>query len=187
VVITSVTRDDLEDGGSGHFVETINEIRKINKNCQVEVLIPDFKGNWLALEKIIKAKPEVVNHNLETTKENFEKVRPVGDYKTSLELLKKIKKIDSKIIAKSGFMVGLGETKKQIIELIKDLKKVDCDILTVGQYLQPGSQNFKVKKYYKNNEFDWIIKIARKNGIKNVIAGTLIRSSYKANELFKKV
>ncbi len=183
IVITSVTRDDLKDGGANQFIQTVEEIRKEKKKSKIEVLIPDFKGNWSALEKIIKIKPEVINHNIETTKENFKKIRPEGDYKISLELLKKIKELDSRIITKSGFMVGLGETKKQITGLIKDLKKTNCDILTVGQYLQPDSQNFTVKKYYKNSEFEWIKKTAQKNGIKKVIAGTLVRSSYEAKKL----
>ncbi len=181
VVITSVTRDDLEDGGSGVFADTI---KKIKKKCKVEVLIPDFKGNMESIKKIINAKPNVIGHNIEVTKNLFNKVRKQGDYKLSLELLKNIKKIFG-ITTKSGFMVGLGEDYNEIIETIEDLRDAKVDILTIGQYLQPSKKNLKVEKYYKPKEFENLKKIAESIGFRNVIAGPLVRSSYHAKELFE--
>ena len=183
-VITCVTRDDLKDAGAGHFVKTIDSIRKKNPNCKIEVLVSDLKGDWSNLKKILKAKPDVVNHNLETVKEIFDLVRPDGNYSLSLKLLKKVREFSSKIKIKSGFMVGFGETKKQIAETINDLNKNDCQIITVGQYLQPSPDHFDVKKYYTPNEFKEIQEMAKKTGIENVITGPMIRSSYKAKNFF---
>lgn len=180
VVITSVTRDDLEDGGASVFVDTIKQI----KNCKVEVLIPDFKGNINSIKKIINARPDVIGHNIEVTKNLFDKVRKQGDYSLSLELLKNIKK-NSDITTKSGFMVGLGENYKEIIETIEDLRNAKVDILTIGQYLQPSKNNLKVEKYYSPAEFENLKKIAESIGFRNVIAGPLVRSSYHAKELFE--
>jgi len=183
VVITCVTRDDLSDGGAEQFVETIKEIRKVNPNSKIELLISDLNGNWKALKKIIDAKPDVINHNIEVVKEHFPKLRPKGSYFLSLLLLKKTKEINPKIKTKSGFMVGFGENEKQIIQTLKDLRKTKCDIVTIGQYLQPSTSHFKVKKYYTPNEFKKIEKTAKAMGFGKVMAGPLVRSSYHAGEV----
>jgi len=179
-VITSVTRDDLDDGGANVFFKTVKEIKKFNKNCKVEVLIPDFKGNFESLKKVIDSNPDVINHNIEVVRQLFALIRPEGNYQTSINLLKKIKKINNKIKTKSGFMVGLGETKDQIIQTMKDLRKVDVDFLTVGQYLQPTKQHVEIKKYYDPTEFNEFKKIAHDLGFKHVESGPLVRSSYHA-------
>ncbi|MFP4514682.1 MAG: lipoyl synthase [Parcubacteria group bacterium] len=185
-VITSVSRDDLKDGGSSHFINCINEIRKIN-DSKIEVLIPDFKGNKVALEKLIEAKPEIINHNIETVKELFPKLRPQGNFDRSLILLKTIKNINSDIITKSGLMVGLGETKAQILKTLKDLRDVNVDILSIGQYLAPSNKHAKLEKYYTEAEFLELKKIAKEFGFKEVISGPMVRSSYKAKEVYEKV
>ncbi len=177
VVITSVTRDDLEDGGASVFADTVKKI----KNCKVEVLIPDFKGNENSIKKIIDSNPDVIGHNIEVTKKIFNKVRKHGDYDLSLKLLKNIKNIK----AKSGFMIGLGESYEEIIETLNDLKKAEVDIVTIGQYLQPSKENLKVEKYYSPAEFENLKKIAEKIGFKAVVAGPFVRSSYHAMELFE--
>ncbi len=184
-VITCVSRDDLPDSGTGQFVKTIKAIKKINPDCKVEVLISDLQGNWIALKQIIKAKPDVINHNLEAVKDIFTLVRPEGDYELSLELLRKTKKIAAGIKTKSGFMLGLGENDKQITETLNNLKRCDCDIVTIGQYLQPSPKHFPVKKYYSSGEFKKIESIAKKIGIKHISAGPLARSSYKANIIYE--
>lgn len=180
-VITSVTRDDLVDGGAGVFYETVKEIKKLNKDCKVEVLIPDLKGNLSSLKKVIDSAPDVVNHNIEVVKQLFPLIRPQGNYKTSLILLKNMKKISNKMKTKSGFMIGLGETKKQILQTLKDLKKADVDYLTIGQYLQPTKKHIEIKKYYTPGEFDELKKIALDLGFKHVESGPLVRSSYHAD------
>lgn len=182
VVITSVTRDDLKDGGASIFYETVNEIKKLNKNCKVEVLIPDFKGKLESLKKVIDSNPDVINHNIEVVKQLFPAIRPQGDYKTSINLLKNIKKIKSRIKTKSGFMVGLGENRNQIIKTMKDLKKSEVDFLTIGQYLQPTKQHVEIKKYYPPKEFDEFKKIALGLGFEHVESGPLVRSSYHAEK-----
>lgn len=179
-VITSVTRDDLEDGGASVFYKTVKEIKKLNKNCKVEVLIPDFKGSLESLKKVIESNPDVVNHNIEVVQQLFPLIRPEGDYKTSLALLKNIKKINNKMKTKSGLMIGLGETKNQILQTMKDLRKADVDFLTVGQYLQPTKKHIEIKKYYTPEEFYELKKIAFKLGFEHVESGPLVRSSYHA-------
>lgn len=184
VVITSVTRDDLKDGGAIVFYETVNEIKKINNNCKVEVLIPDFKGNVKALQTVIDAKPDVVNHNIEVVKDLFSMIRPEGNYKTSLGLLKNIKKFGKKVKSKSGFMVGLGENNEQIFSTMTDLRHSDVDFLTIGQYLQPTRQHAEIKKYYTPEEFNRLQKIALDIGFKHVESAPLVRSSYHADKAF---
>ena len=181
VVITSVTRDDLEDGGASVFFKTVNEVKKLNKNCKVEVLIPDFKGKIESLKKVIEARPDVINHNIEVVQDLFPEIRPDGDYKTSLELLRNIKKID-KVKTKSGFMIGLGENKEQILKTMKDLRKANVDFLTMGQYLQPTREHAEIKKYYTPNEFDKLQKIGLDMGFKHVESAPLVRSSYHAEK-----
>lgn len=181
-VITSVTRDDIPDGGADHFAKTIEEIRKISPNTKIEILTPDFNGDKNSLYIIIKAMPEVFNHNIETTKQVFKKARPKGNYQTSLEVLKYVKD-NSNIKTKSGLMVGLGETLEEIEETFEDLKNVGCDILTVGQYIQPSKKHLEVDKYYTLEEFEEIKKLAKKVGFKNFQIGPLVRSSYMAKDL----
>ena len=179
-VVTSVTRDDLLDGGASIFYKTVKEIKKLNKNCKVEVLIPDFKGSLESLKKVIDSNPDVVNHNIEVVEELFPLIRPEGDYKRSLFLLKNIKKINNKMKTKSGFMIGLGETKNQILQTMKDLRKADVNFLTIGQYLQPTKKHIEIKKYYTPKQFYELKKIAYKLGFEHVESAPLVRSSYHA-------
>ncbi len=180
VVITSVTRDDLKDGGASFFCNTIKEIRNQYIECKIEILIPDFKGKIESLKKIIDVKPDVINHNIEVVKELFAEIRPEGNYETSINVLKNLKKIEKKIKTKSGFMVGLGENNEQVLKTMDDLKKVNVDFLTIGQYLQPSKNHYEVKKYYSPKEFNEFKKIALLKGFKHVESGPLVRSSYHA-------
>ncbi len=180
-VITSVTRDDLPDGGAQHFARCIEEIRKISPATKIEILTPDFKGEKEALDIIIKAHPDVFNHNIETVEAVFKTARPQGNYRTSLEVLKYIKE-NSDIKTKSGLMIGLGETFDQIEATFNDLREVGCDILTVGQYIQPSKQHLEVAKYYSLEEYEDLKALARKCGFKNFQIGPLVRSSYNAYE-----
>ena len=181
-VITSVTRDDLPDGGAEHFANCIYEIRKICPNTKIEILTPDFKGDKKSLDLIIKAHPDVFNHNIEAVRDIFKTVRPQGDYNCSLEVLKYVKD-NSDILTKSGLIIGLGETFKQIEQTLVDLKNVGCDIVTIGQYIQPSKQHLEVAKYYTPQEYDELKALAKKVGIKNYQIGPLVRSSYRAAEL----
>lgn len=181
-VITSVTRDDLSDGGAEHFANCIYEIRKISPDVKIEILTPDFKGNKDSLNTIIKAHPNVFNHNIETVRNVFKTARPQGDYDCSLEVLKYIKD-NSDIITKSGLMIGLGETFEDIEQTLVDLKNVGCDILTIGQYIQPSKAHLEVSKYYNPEEYENLKQLAEKVGIKHYQIGPLVRSSYRASEL----
>ena len=177
-VITSVTRDDLPDGGAGHFKKCIDEIRKIS-DAKIEILTPDFKGNREALDTIINANPDVFNHNIETVKSIFKTARPQGNYFTSLDVLKYIKD-NSDMTTKSGLMIGLGEDFDEIEETLYDLKNAGVDIVTIGQYIQPSKAHLEVAKYYTLEEFEDLKKLAKKAGFKNFEIGPLVRSSYKA-------
>ncbi len=181
-VITSVTRDDLPDGGANHFAKCINEIRKISPNTKIEILTPDFKGNEESLNTIIKAHPDVFNHNIETARDIFKTARPQGNYDTSLGVLKYVKE-NSDIKTKSGFMIGLGEDIEQIKQTIADLHSVNCDILTIGQYIQPSKEHLPVAKYYNPEEYEELKDIAKNIGIKYFQIGPLVRSSYNAAKL----
>ena len=181
-VITSVTRDDLPDGGAQHFANCIYEIRKISPDVKIEILTPDFKNKKEALDIIINAHPDVFNHNIETVRTVFKTARPQGNYDTSLEVLKYIKQ-NSDIQTKSGMMIGLGETFAQIKETIEDLYSVGCDILTIGQYIQPSKEHLPVAKYYSLEEYEELKKLAASIGIKNYQIGPLVRSSYNAASL----
>ncbi len=181
-VITSVTRDDLTDGGAQHFANCIYEIRKISPDVKIEILTPDFKNKKEALDIIINAHPDVFNHNIETVRAVFKTARPQGNYDTSLAVLKYIKQ-NSDIQTKSGMMIGLGETFAQIKETIKDLYSVGCDILTIGQYIQPSKEHLPVAKYYSLEEYEELKKLAASIGIKNYQIGPLVRSSYNAASL----
>ena len=181
-VITSVTRDDLPDGGAEHFANCIYEIRKISSDIKIEILTPDFKGNKSSLDTIIKAHPDVFNHNIETVRKVFKTARPQGNYDCSLEVLKYVKD-NSDIITKSGLMIGLGETFEDIEETLIDLKNAGCDILTIGQYIQPSKAHLEVSKYYTPDEYEKLKLLAEKIGIKHYQIGPLVRSSYRAAEL----
>ena len=181
-VVTSVDRDDLVDGGAGAFAMTINQIKKFNPSCKVEVLIPDFNGNLSSLTTVLHAKPDILNHNIETCRRMFRIVRPRGDYDQSLELINRVKKINPDIPTKSGMMVGLGETKQEIIQTMKDLRSIDCDLLTIGQYLRPSKKHHPIIKFYHPEEFEELREIAMNLGFSHVAAGPLVRSSYHADE-----
>ena len=181
-VITSVDRDDLEDYGSNIFTETILNSKKINPECKIEVLIPDFEGDLNSLKKVVNAKPDVLNHNIETTRRVFKKVRPRGNYDLSLRLLSNVKKINKYMPTKSGMMVGLGETFSEIIETMNDLRTVNCDLLTIGQYLRPSKNHHPLIKFYTPKEFKDLEKIGLDLGFKHVASGPLVRSSYHADE-----
>ena len=183
-VVTSVTRDDLPDGGASLFAETITAIKERTPGIKVEVLIPDFNGNEQALEKVIKARPDIVNHNLETTEAIYPLInRPRKNYRRSLRVLKKAKEMGA--FTKSGLMVGLGEKTEEIIQTFSDLKEVSCDLLTIGQYLQPTKTNVRVKKYYTPGEFAQLKRVALDFGFTDVESGPLVRSSYKAHKMYK--
>ncbi|WP_411679926.1 lipoyl synthase [Clostridium thailandense] len=184
-VITSVTRDDLEDGGAAHFAEVVKEIRKLNDGVTIEVLIPDFKGDKQSLKKVVDVKPDIINHNVETAPSLYKEVRPMAIYERSLELLANIKNMDNSILTKSGFMLGLGETEDDIIGVLKDLREVKCDIVTIGQYLAPSSKHHQVIEYVHPNSFEKYRIMALDMGFKYVSSGPLVRSSYYAEEVFK--
>ena len=183
VVITSVTRDDLSDGGAQHFAQVIKEIRKIDNSIKIEVLTPDFKGDINAINTVIEAKPDVFNHNIETVPSLYKTARPQAIYNRSIEFLKYIKE-NSNILTKTGLMVGLGETKEELIQTFKDLVKINCDIVTIGQYIQPTKEHLPVIKYYEPQEYDELSQIAKELGIKHTFFSPLTRSSYKAYEVF---
>lgn len=181
-VITSVNRDDLTDGGASIFASCINNIRAEVPGCKVEVLIPDFAGSWAALQQVLAARPDVLNHNIETARRVFHSVRPKGDYQLSLDLLAKVKEIDPNLATKSGIIVGMGESKEELIQTMRDLRAVDCDLLTVGQYLRPSIKHIPLDRYYTPAEFDELREIGEGLGFKHVASGPLVRSSYHADE-----
>jgi len=179
VVLTSVTRDDLDDGGASHFARCIEALRRSDSSRPVEVLVPDFRGSQKALEVLARAEPDVVNHNLETVKSLFPDLRPGGDYGRSLALLENMKRRHGRV-TKSGIMVGLGEKQDEIEELMDDLVAAGCDRLTIGQYQQPSRQHWPVRRYYHPDEFEGLRARALERGIRYVHAGPLVRSSYRA-------
>lgn len=213
VVITSVTRDDLADGGAEHFANCITQIRELShceersdeaiqerpvthpsplrgEGCKphfskvkIEILTPDFNGDTKALDTIIKSTPDVFNHNIEVVERIFKTARPQGNYKTSLDVLKYVKK-NSDLTTKSGLMVGLGETFEEIEQTLTDLKNINCDIITIGQYISPSKSHLPVEKYYTLEEFEQLKVLAKKVGIKNYQIGPLVRSSYNAAKSF---
>lgn len=180
VVVTSVTRDDLADGGSKAFADTVSAIRNRIPQCGVEVLIPDFRGDREALKTVVRAKPDVLNHNVETIKRLYPSVRPGARYERTLRLLKTAKEIDPDIVTKSGFMVGLGERDEEVYELLVDLKGCGCDIVTIGQYLRPSLRHHAVMRYVKPEVFELYEKWGRDLGYRKVVAGPFVRSSYLA-------
>ena len=187
VVITSVDRDDLDDGGSEHFFEVINQIRKSNSNTTIEVLTPDFLRKGDAYKKVLDAKPDVFNHNIETVPSLYLKVRPGSRYFASLELLKNAKKVNKNIFTKSGIMVGLGETRDEILQVMDDLRAADVDFITIGQYLQPSTKHYPLDRYYTPKEFKDLGTIAKAKGFLLVSSSPLTRSSYHADEDFAKL
>ena len=187
VVITSVDRDDLDDGGSEHFFEVINQTRKSNPNTTIEVLTPDFLRKGDAYKKVLDAQPDVFNHNIETVPSLYLKVRPGSRYFASLELLKNAKKVNKNIFTKSGIMVGLGETRDEILQVMDDLRAADVDFITIGQYLQPSTKHYPLDRYYTPKEFEDLGTIAKAKGFLLVSSSPLTRSSYHADEDFAKL
>jgi lipoic acid synthetase len=186
-VITSVDRDDLEDGGANHFYEVITEIKKNNSETTIEVLTPDFLRKGDSYKKVIESKPDVFNHNIETVPSLYLKVRPGSRFFSSLELLKNVKKIDKNIFTKSGLMVGLGENKDEILQIMDDLRSAEVDFLTIGQYLQPSVKHYPLDRYYNPDEFKELEILAKSKGFLLVSSSPLTRSSYHADEDFVKL
>jgi len=183
VVITSVTRDDLPDGGSSHFAQTIRAIHKYDPNIMVEVLIPDFKGSPSALQTVIDAFPAVLNHNIETVPRLYPEVRPQAKYQRSLELLKQAKLFSGGLLTKSGLMLGLGEAREEVIEVMADLRQAGCGVLTIGQYLQPSLKHHQLVRYIPPEEFEQYQNRGREMGFVAVISGPLVRSSFHAADV----
>ena len=186
-VLTSVTRDDLADGGAAHFAATIQTIRELNPTTLIEVLIPDFQGSKEALQQVLAARPEVLNHNLETVATLYPRVRPQASYRQSLEVLRQAKVLAPEIVTKCGIMVGLGESREELVQLMQDLRAVDCDILTIGQYLQPSKEHLEVECYLPPEEFAELEYEAHSLGFGGVAAAPFVRSSYQAESLFRRV
>jgi len=184
VVITSVTRDDLPDGGASHFTKTIKAIKERTPEVKVEVLIPDFQGSEDALDEVVQSEPEVINHNLETVESLYPQIlRPRENYQRSLKVLEKSKMNGT--VTKSGLMLGLGEKEEEILQTFSDLRRASCDLLTIGQYLQPTRSNVPLHKYYSPQEFNQLSRVALDFGFQDVEAGPLVRSSYEAHRLYR--
>ncbi len=186
-VITSVTRDDLEDGGAAYFAKTIEAIKTLTPQVTIEVLIPDFQGNKEAIKTVVEAGPDIIGHNVETVPRLYPKVRPKANYRRSLEVLETAKKLDSKLYTKSGLMLGLGERASEVTQVCQDLRAVNCDFLSLGQYLPPKRSAYPVKEYIFPQKFDSYKKEALKMGFLYVASGPFVRSSYLAEEYLKKM
>jgi len=184
-VITSVTRDDLPDGGAAHFARVVEWIRKLSPHTTAEVLIPDFKGSIGSLKTVVDSVPDVIAHNVETVPRIYGSVCPQSNYKTSLEVLKNIKLLNPAIKSKTGIMVGLGETKEEMVKVFADLREVGCEILTIGQYLAPSKQHYPIFKYIHPDVFEEYKRIALDMGFSHVSSGPFVRSSYHAGEALK--
>lgn len=184
VVVTSVTRDDLPDGGASFFAETIREIKKRIRDARVEVLIPDFQGDYEALKVVLDARPDILNHNVETVPSLYEKVRPQAIYQRSLELIRRSKEYAPDIPTKSGLMVGLGETREELVRVFEDLVNHGCDTLTIGQYLQPSDKHLPVNRFITPEEFETYKNLALEAGFLEVASGPFVRSSYNAARIF---
>src|SRR5262249_26760977 len=182
VVITSVTRDDLPDGGADHFARCVLAVRK-KTGAAVEVLTPDFQGNTSAIDRVLEARPEGYNHNLETVPRLYKKVRGRADDRRSLDLLERVKRRSPRTTTKSGLMLGLGETADELLDVLADLRAVACDTLTLGQYLAPTLKHIPVARFVPPEEFDGLAELARKLGFAKVVAGPFVRSSYHADEM----
>jgi lipoic acid synthetase len=183
VVITSVNRDDLPDGGAAQFVRCIEAVRRVSPQTTIEVLIPDLCGNWDALAQILAARPEVLNHNTETIPRLYRRVRPQGDYARTLELLRRSRKLAPSVYTKSGIMVGLGETDEEVRQVMQDLRSVDCDILTIGQYLQPSPKHLPLQAFVTPEQFDAWRVAGEAMGFLQVVSSPLTRSSYHAEQV----
>lgn len=181
-VITSVTRDDLPDEGANHFKSTVEAIKALNPQTTIEVLTPDFHGNKTLIQTVINAKPDVFNHNIETVRRLYPTVRPEADYDQSLKVITTIKKLSPQMVTKSGIMLGLGESREEVIETLSDLKKAGCEIITIGQYMQPSSDHIEMVRYIHPDEFKDYETIAYELGFSAVASSPLVRSSYKALE-----
>lgn len=187
VVITSVTRDDLNDGGASVFAKTIGLIRDVNKHTKIEVLIPDFEGRISSLKTLLDAKPDVVAHNIETVKRLSKELRPSSDYQLSLDILSKVKELDPYMFTKSSLLLGLGETEKEVIEAMHDLRENLCDSLTLGQYLAPSVEHYPIKEFVNIEQFQKYKSIGLALGFKSVLSAPLVRSSYRAEEIHKEL
>ena len=181
-VITSVNRDDLADGGAFIFSQCITQIKKRTPRCKVEVLTPDFQGDIKALKSVIDSGPDTFNHNIETVRRVFPRIRAKGDYDLSLDVLANAKLINPECVTKSGMMVGLGETFEEIIDTMKDLRRVNCDLMTIGQYLRPSLKHSPISKWYTPQEFEELKDEGENLGFKHIASGPLVRSSYHADE-----
>lgn len=186
-VMTSVTRDDLADGGAGLFAQSIREIREINPGVKIEVLIPDFAGNFSSLKKVLAASPDVLGHNLETVERLYPQLRPEANYQRSLEILREAKAGNHALLTKSALMLGLGEKEEEIITTLKDLRRQDCDILTLGQYLAPSALHYPVEEFIPPDKFNEYQEIARAFGFRAVSCAPLVRSSYQAQDIYRKL
>ena len=184
VVITSVTRDDLPDGGASQFAQTLRAIHEYDPYVMVEVLIPDFNGSLSALQKVTDTFPAVLNHNVETVSSLYPEVRPEADYRRSIRLLEQSKLLNNEILTKSGFMLGLGEVRQEVIKLMINLREVGCDLLTIGQYLQPSLKHHEVVSFIPSEEFEDYVHVGQLLGFRQVIAGPLVRSSFHAAEAY---
>ncbi len=183
-VITSVTRDDLADGGARHFAELVSHIRNQAPDCKIELLIPDLQGNWQALEIIVAARPDIIGHNIETVPRLYPEVRPEAKYQRSLALLAEVHRQNAQVITKSGLMLGMGEQEEEVIAVLKDLRAHDCQLITIGQYLAPTRQHFPVSRFIAPHEFDHYAQVGREFGFAHVESGPLVRSSYHAEEQY---
>jgi len=177
-VITSVTRDDLADGGTSHFGDCVRALKGAGKDLKIETLVPDFLGNKESIKEVVSAKPDIFSHNLETVPRLYGKVRPEADYRRSLEVLRYVKELDNSIITKSGIMAGLGEFREEIRNVMKDLREAGCDIITIGQYLKPNASCLEVEEFLKPAEFDKFSEWAKEAGFKKYYCGPFVRSSY---------
>ena len=186
VVITSVNRDDLDDGGASQFFQCVSEVRKKSPETTIELLIPDLCGNWQALELVLDSKPNVLNHNIETVKSLYRKVRPQGNYQRTLDLLKRTREYFPSVYTKSGFMLGLGESDHEVLNLLSDLKNHFVDIVTIGQYLSPGPKHLPVQRFVSPSKFNFFKLFGEDNlGLMQVVSSPLTRSSYHAEEIQK--
>jgi lipoic acid synthetase len=182
VVITSVTRDDLPDGGAGHFAAVVAKLRQLCPAASIEILIPDFQGDSAALQTVLDSRPDILNHNVETVPELYDRIRPQAVLERSLELLRRVKSRAAGILSKSGFMLGLGESDQQVLALLKALRDAECDLVTIGQYLQPSAKHYPVQEYVHPDKFKEFKDFALAIGIPRVASGPLVRSSYHAGE-----
>jgi len=186
VVITSVTRDDLPDGGASQFLFTVMEVRSIDHDVIIEVLVPDFAGSKEGIRQVLEARPDIIAHNLETVPSLYRKVRPEASYERSLKLLELVKSLKPKVYTKTGLMLGLGEKEREILGVMEDLRRIDCDILTMGQYLQPSSSHLEVRRFIPPGKFEEYRQMAEKMGFLFVAAGPFVRSSYRVSEFSRR-